>query len=441
MAEVNIKGFAGANNAIEQFATDGYAHPRVILNADVTMAGELNKRKGKDLAISMAGAHSLWAGKTCMLFAAAGVLYRNVQGVAANVGSVSGPDTPLFYEEIDEKVYISNRYWQGIYNPAGNTMSSWGIPVPSSPVLLSGSGSLPAGTYHVCMTNVVDGELSGNGPIGTITLATEGGIQVYNRPAGAIVWCTDSDEYVFYRVGAQDAISHIPTVEPLPTFLCSPPPYMDNLCGAFGRIWGSRDNVLYYSEPFQPGLYKLASNKFSFNSTITLVAKVNTGLFVGTEDSTFFLGGTEPSQMVQTEAGAGSIKGTLAYCNNLPDLGDILGTPEKGFVDVPVWMTAEGIVAGNAVGRLFNLTKNKIKTGIPESGASLYRNLEGVFHFLTSFRQGLAGSGAGFLDEDTAYVFKHGQIDSHEQSNELPGSRAGFADSATCRVFRGGVEI
>jgi hypothetical protein len=131
----------------------------------------------------------------------------------------------------------------------------------------------------------------------------------------------------------------------------------------------------------------------------------------------------------------------LAYCNNLPDLGSTLGTPEKGFVDVPVWLTAEGIVAGNQSGKLYNLTKNKIKTSIPARGASLYRNLEGVFQFLTSFKAGTTGSGSGFKDAETYRTFLNGMIDVYNKTIDGTSSRAAFTDDATCTVTRAGVLI
>jgi hypothetical protein len=159
------------------------------------------------------------------------------------------------------------------------------------------------------------------------------------------------------------------------------------------------------------------------------------------EDRTRFLAGTEPEKMVQTDAGAGSIKNTLAYCNNMPELGWTLGTPEKDFADVPVWLTSEGIVVGNPSGKFFNITKNKIKMSIPNQGASLYRNLEGKIQFLTSFRKGSTGSSAGFSDADTDDAFKNGAIPTNNKNPEGTDNKVGFSDIATCKVFRGGVEI
>lgn len=440
--EININGFSGTNNANERFMSKpGIAEPRVILNSDVSLSGNLIKRKGQTLFIALSGAHSLWAGITCMLCVAGGVLYRIVQGTAVSVGSVGGPQYPVSFMEAEDKVYFSNPYAQGIFDPVAGTSSTWGVPQPPGAMLLSGNGNLAPGTYHITMTNVTNGELSGNGPIADITLSAEGGIQILNRPTGAIVWVTDADEGIFYRVGSTSQIVDIPTVEPLPTFLCSPPPFLENLCYAFGRMWGSSGTDVYYSEPFKPGLFKLASNKFPFDSNVTLIAKVPTGLFIGMADRTVFLAGAEPNQMVQSDAGAGSIRGTLDYCNNLPDLGSTLGTPEKGFVDVPVWLTTEGIVAGNGSGKLYNLTKNKIKIPIPSQGASLYRNLEGVFQFLTAFRSGTSGSGAGAVDTETQNAFKNGMIDLLRKYLNGTSSRAAFTDSATCTVTRNGVLI
>jgi hypothetical protein len=444
MAELISSGFSGANNVkIEErfYSKKGILEPRVILNADVDEVGRLVIRKGKTLFITLSGVHSLWAGNLCMLCVANNVLYRILQGRAVAICSVSGIKYPFSYVDAEDKVYISNPYWQGVFDPSNNTVSSWGIPLPPGAMLLTGNGNLPAGTYYVCMTNVLGGKISGNGAITTITLGSVGGIQILNRPAEALVWMTDTNEGIFYLIGATNRIVDLPTVEPLPSFLCSPPPLLENLCYAFGRMWGSSDKAVYYSEPFNLGWFKLVSGKYQYEDEITMIAKVPAGLFIGMKNRTRFLAGTIPEQMTQQDAGAGSIKGTLSYCNNMPELGWILGTPEKDFVDVPVWLTTEGVVVGGANGHFFNITKNKIKMGIPTEGASLYRNLEGIIQYLTSFKTGAIGSGAGFGDTETFNVFKNGHIDVHSKNAEGTRSSAGFNDEAICTVTRNGVLI
>jgi hypothetical protein len=443
MSEININGFSGANNVKTSeafFSKKGIVEPRVILNADVDVTGALVQRGGQTLFWTLPGAHSLWAGTTCMLCSAAGALYRNVGGVAVNVGTVAGPAKyPLSYAEVDDVVYISSPYWQGVFDPSSNSISAWGVAVPPGPMLLAGDGNLPAGTYQVTMTNVTNGELSGSGPISSITLTAEGGVQILNRPSGALVWVTDTREGIFYRVGETSKVVNLPTVEPLLSFMCSPPPFLTNLCYAFGRMWGSVGNEVYYSEPYRLGLFRTDANKFSFDDDVTMIAKVPTGLFIGMAGCTRFLAGTVPETMVESDAGSGVVKGSLAYCNNMPYLADVLGTAAKVINDVPVWLSDDGFVAGNISGRIFNLTKDRIKMGVPDRGASLYRNLDGVIQILSSFKTGTAITGA--KDADTVFAFLHGHIDTHNARDHDGKSMVVASDSATCEVRRGGVLI
>lgn len=413
-SSIDINGFIGMNTVKnrERFLSEGnVAEPRIIVNSDVTVESSLVRRDGMTKKLDFTNAHSLWAGSMCMLVVDNGVLCRVQQGELISVADINSVDVPVYFTEVEDVVYFSSRSYCGIFDPVNNTVSSWGISVPESPVLLAGSGGLRSGTYHVVMTNVVGGKLSGTSGIGKIVLDfDDSGIQILNRPQGAIVWCTDADEGIFYRVGAQNKIVNIPTVEPCPTLFCSPPIFAENICVFCGRMWGSRDNVLYYSQPFRYDLFRLNSDKFEFDSNITLIAVVPSGIFVGMEDKTVFLDGTEPEKMQVINAGAGSISGTLVYCNNLPELGNMMVREEKGYVDVPVWRTVDGIVAGNVQGRLFNLTKNSLSMGKARRGASLYRTNKGAFQFITSSKIGDSGSGVQASDEAVCEVFRNGKL-------------------------------
>lgn len=446
MPEIRVSSFTGMNNikAKDNFWSNAearLAEPRLVVNADVSFSGNIRKRSGETLFLTLAGAHSLWAGTSCMLVAAAGKLYRIEGKVLKEVTDISGPEDTLSYEEVDDKVYISNPWWNIVYSPGTDTVTDWGIALPNGPALVQAAGAMPVGTYHVTMTNVVNDDISGNGPITSIELTVEGGIQILNRPAGALVWVTDENEGIFYLAGAVDMIMSIPSVEPLPTFLCNPPPNMSHLCFAFGRMWGASGSTVYYSEPFETSWFKSSQNKFEFDDEVTLIARVSTGMFFGLRSKTIFMLGNEPEQMQEQAAGAGSIPGTLVYANNLPELGDVLGTPEKGFVTVPVWRTSEGIVAGNVMGRLYNLTKHKLRMGVPERGASLYRSYEGLFQFLTSSKLSQGHSGTGAEDTETTDVFKNSGIIPSDKARKETISKTGFTDEAICEVYRNGVLI
>jgi hypothetical protein len=179
---------------------------------------------------------------------------------------------------------------------------------------------------------------------------------------------------------------------------------------AFGRVWGSIDKILYYSEPFHPEWFRASLNKFEFDQGINMIAQVPTGLFIGCEDITYFLAGDEPQQMKQTLAGKGAVPGTLVYCDNVPELGDILSPAERIHVSVPIWLSQEGVVIGNASGRLFNLTQQKVKFAPGVKGASVHRMKNGEFQYLTSFKQGSPGSGFGMADTATAEVIRNGKV-------------------------------
>ena len=343
-----------------------------------------------------------------MLCVSGGALYQ-IEGTTATSRGTVGNDT-LYYAEVGSQVYLSSKSYNGVFNPNDGAISDWGIDLPNGPMLTSTNGNLDAGTYHVCMTAESDGEISGNGPISQITLSSEGGISISNRGTDDIVWLTDPNGDLFYRVGKTDTVVNIPSVEPLPSLFCYPPPYVQHLTHAFGRMWGSVGNKVYYSDPFKWAWWKKGTSFFEFATPITMIAKTKTGLFIGCEDRTHCLLGTKPEEMQNLDVGAGAIPGTLAYCNNIIELGDTISPPEKKHESVPVWVSEEGIVAGNPVGRLFSLSQGKVKFSPGKKGAALYRQKDGDFQYLTSFYKGPDEDSVGISDDATMTVIRNGAV-------------------------------
>ena len=400
------------NNVLEEGGFSGHddgtmtAIPKVILNADVTAEERLKRRGGYYLLTSLPNAHSAWATRRIMLAAAEGRLYRFYpDGSKVNLCGLSGPyEEKLFYAAVDDRVYISSRHWLGILNPEINTISPWGIPIPEQPVLavVNGTGALTAGRYQICYTNVVDGQIGGNGMIAEIDiLANNSTISLLNKPAGVIAWATDPDGSTFFRAAREQAlITAIETIEPLPSFLCSPPNPMRFIRRAFGRMWGAVDNQLLYSEPYRYDLFK-HTNQFTFPSEILLVAFVDGGIFVGFEDRTIFLPGTEPSAMREVPLGPGVARNILAYCNNVPDMGN----------NIPIWVSKEGLVAGSHSGALAKITEDRVQFPAGQEGAAVSRIVNGREQYLTSFKQERPrGSGVGFGDSATCEIVRNGKV-------------------------------
>ena len=400
------------NNVLEEGGFSGHddgtmtAFPKVILNADVTAEERLKKRGGYRLLASLPNAHSAWATRNVMLAAAGGQLYRfYADGSKVHMCALAGPhDENLFYASVDNKVYISSRHWMGILDPAENTVSDWGIPIPNQPVLaaVAGTGALTPGRYQVCYTNVVDGQVGGNGMIAEIDILSENSsISLLNKASGVIAWATDPDGSTFYRAAYERyLITDIETMEPLPTFMCGPPSPMRFIRRAFGRMWGAIDNRLVYSEPYRYDLFK-STNEFTFPTDILLCAYVDGGIYVGFEDRTIFLPGTEPSGMREAQVGGGVARNILAYCNNVPDMGN----------NVPVWVSKDGLVAGSHGGALARITKERVQFPAGQEGAAVSRIVNGQDQFLTSFKQERPrGSGVGFGDSATCDVVRNGKV-------------------------------
>lgn len=433
---INITNFIGMNNIREKeglfIGREKACSPRIILNADVTSQGRLIKRDGSTKLLSLTNPHSLWANDAAMLCVSEGKLYRISQREAVEICAIN--DSALSCAEVNDKIYISNKYWNTIFDPSDNSISDWGMTLPEQPIISSTAGNLPIGTYQLCFTRFSGREISGNGAIVSIELTSEGGISIANRNSDELVWMTDPNGSQFFLVGQLDTVvTTAQSSEPLPSFLCSPPPYMEYLSYAFGLVWGNVDNILYYSEPFHPEWFRPQLNKFEFDQNITLIAQVPTGIFIGCEDVTYFLEGTEPVQMKQKLAGKGATPGTLKYCDNVPELGDILSPAERIHVSVPIWLSQEGIVIGNASGRLFNLTQQKIKFVPGVKGASVHRMKNGEFQYLTSFKQGSPGSGFGLADSVTAEVIRNGRVLTGDWSDEAVDS-IGMSDSVEAEL-------
>ena len=394
--------------------------PHVILNADVGTSGQVSKREGHKLRIPLPGARSLFACPLCMLAVAKDKLYYIMGGQPHELCTVEGPDTSRFYyAEFHGKIYISSKYWSGVFDPMHKTVAPWGVPVPSSPIVWpTPDGSLAPGRYKVCLASSVGHGLYGGASSWAVVDLREGecGIAVGGRSPGDIVFCTDPDGDTFFRIGQQDAITHISSTDPLLTLGSGPPPHLEHIQSAFGRVWGSSGNRLVYTQPLRPDLVGF-DGYFEMTgcggNAIRMVAPISMapaaggpsvgGVYVGTADKVVFLTGTSPETMVQREVGQGIVEGSLVYCNGVPEMGD----------NVPMWVAQDGVVAGTPYGDLRNLTRERIQFKAGDVGASMFTMRKGFPQFITNFkreRPGGSHAGVGWGDNTTCEVIRKGKV-------------------------------
>ena len=395
---VTAYGFKGMNNLPEYAAKlldkELQITPQIVLNADVTDGGVIQVRGGYQLTVALTNCHSLWGG-SIMLIVADGVtwpqaLYLVEGAVATELCEVTGPRTPVNYEEINNVVYASNSYWKATYDLLTGTVSSWGVLLPPAPSIALVAGDLPPGTYSLCYTNVVGNRLGGNGPL--VKVRWEGGVQgilLGNLPAGALCWITQPNgkELSLAPISGGVVSGQSPWMKPLPSFMVQPPPGFTHFIYAFGRIWGALGKKLYYSDPGQYEWFRPA-NFLPFLEDVVLLAPATGGLFVNSLTNTWFLDGTDPAKMVSRRTGNGAVPGTLTMVQvpaNIAggaQVNDLFGQLSK--MPTPVWMSPTGFVVGTHGGNLTYLTENRLKIQPRGQGAGLYRIIEGIPRILVT---------------------------------------------------------
>jgi hypothetical protein len=312
------------------------------------------------------------------------------------------------FEEADGLVYFCNGVVNGIYGQDGFAVAAWGTPPPEPAVLaVSPTGGLQPGTYAVSLATLdASGNLSGASNPVSITLQTAGGIIVANG-AGKTVWVTQCNGTELYLAGS--GMTHIggePSAEKLLTLFCEPPPILETICYAFGRMWGAKETKIYYSQPYRPDLFRHTFNVFEFNDAVRVIARTDGGLYIGCDKATYYLAGTEPEKMKLNAIGAGSIAGSLCYVESFPDLGSKFNTEEMVINSIPVWLTLDGLVAGTDGGRLFNLTANKVRIDPAEGAraATFARWRDGHPQIGTRFQT------VGIGDEVECQVIRNGKV-------------------------------
>ncbi len=129
-----------------------------------------------------------------------------------------------------------------------------------------------------------------------------------------------------------------------------------HLAEFFGRMLITNENALFWSEPYNFGLFNLAASFVQFHTKIIMLKTMDSGLFLSTENNTYFLIGRDPGQwQLRKVANYPAIEGTCAidYISGA-DIG--LEIPGQ----VAVWASREGAIMGLPDGRITNLNKKKI---------------------------------------------------------------------------------
>lgn len=162
------------------------------------------------------------------------------------------------------------------------------------------------------------------------------------------------------------------------TFDYSIPPAFNDIELFAGRCYYATRNYLYYSVIFGYFKIRLGKDYFRFPDTITMVAKVEDGLFVGTLEKTYFLSNRDPGKAALiTVADVGVIEGTKTYVE-----GSIVGEGESTEL-LPVWSTTTGFCVGLPNGQVNRVTQKYVTLPQGGLGSAMFRNENGQNHVVS----------------------------------------------------------
>jgi hypothetical protein len=303
-------------------------------------------------------------------------------------------NTPLSFEEVDDKIYFCNDNINGIiYN---GTIKSWGISKTQPILNLSiTSGNLLAGKYQVSYTYVnLDGIESGcsesqvidvpsdsSGILFSLGVAPDSSIQF------ARIYCSTQNGKVLFYSGiclpsSSYTISSTSSLSnPLRLFNLDKAPLGHITKYHSGRSLIAQDNILWYSEKFQYQHFDLSKSYLEFPTHIKGVMPVESGIWIAS-DKLYFLSGTEPDQYQRiTKDIANMVEGTSTKVNGIYNINP--GNPSSYY-----WLitTNLGVYALMEQGALINQTITNVEFEHASSGNSLFLRANGMNQYLSMIK-------------------------------------------------------
>lgn len=142
-----------------------------------------------------------------------------------------------------------------------------------------------------------------------------------------------------------------------------------------GRVYIAKDDIVYYTDPFNYFAVDLAQGFYAFGGKITLLQAVSQGLFVGTTEGTHFIQ-SPGTTSVQSNKVSPSIP---VKFTSKPVDGEYVGEKFSGLC--ALWLSDKGIQLGASNGSIYNLTKNVLDLPKTAKGTAFFH--KGFYYTLT----------------------------------------------------------
>lgn len=156
------------------------------------------------------------------------------------------------------------------------------------------------------------------------------------------------------------------------------PPTATDIEAFNGRIYLAAGNVVWATELFLFDYVDRDRNYMQFEFPVTMLASVEDGLYVGTEQSFHFLSGTLAEGMTMRDlSNSGIIRGsvTRAPADKVHPAARQGGVPVTKAI---ICLATDGVYALFKSGEVYNLTQDKVVFPAAVNSAALFREQDGV---------------------------------------------------------------
>lgn len=369
--------FAGVNNrlpdhqlAIVERGRKAGDYLRNAVNVDLTDAGTLLRRKGSTLAHPGASCHSLWSDGDVAFFVDGNTIKALPEGNTVQEGLTYGK--PVSWCRLPNGLVAwSNGAELGFIDQGVSTAPPV-IPNPAPTVRAGTGGSLHGGVYQVAITGLDGaGRESGATWPAQVQVPEAGTIEISDLPGTRVnLYVSPLNGDTLFYVMTTSASSFTFSVTPiafgrqldLVGLLPIPPGSVVRYY--HGRLLTATPQQLYYSEPFAYWLYNPLRNRIPL-AGLTLVEPVEGGLYLATEDKTWWLPGADidqPERLVEILP-YGAVRGAVTRSNNNAQV---------------LWFSKRGLVVGDAQGQVKNLQEDALAIRPGRTGAMLLREEDGM---------------------------------------------------------------
>lgn len=387
----------GLDNQSVEGATDRRAL-RTALNVDITKEGRARRRRGRQLAFALPGAHSIYGENGPLCLVASGTkLYRIDESLTpTEIYDDLRADAPLAYTMIEPYVRVSDGV-RALRVSSSGVVTTWAVESPTwAAALESANGAFTAGRYGVAVSFVSpEGEESALAHVETYADVSDGrGLVVsWSPPAAGIrarVYITKPNGTELLQAltapagAASVSISNARLGAACATLDLDTMPAGEYEAYFNGRLYAMTGDLLSWSEPNHYTLWNPELNFMPFSEPGTMLAaspEGGSGVYVGLGSRTYYLRGDDPSTASLVEAyPAGVIAGSLAY---VP--GEKLPMDGPPAARVPMWLASNGVFcAGLGDGTVLPVTEARFATKLSTRAAAMYRHQNGLSQYVAT---------------------------------------------------------